>query len=257
MTTKKHSKLKHLLQIWPEGTVAVQKWLSNQTISNDLKSWYLKSGWLERIGTGAYIRTGDKVSWVGGLFAIQQYLNLHIHVAAKTALELRGQTQYLNLGANEKIILFGESAAKLPGWFSNNSVWKIHLDYFTPKLFSHIELGINMLEVNNINIKISSKERAIMEVLYLVPNHQTLEEAYSLMEGLTTLRPALVQQLLENCSSIRVKRLFMLFAENCNHSWYKHIKLNKIDFGKGKLVVAGGGNYHAKYRLSLPNIEKD
>jgi hypothetical protein len=39
------------------------------------------------------------------------------------------------------------------------------------------------------------------------------------MEGLNTLRPDLVQELLEKCSSVKVKRLFMHLAEQFQHPW--------------------------------------
>ncbi len=38
------------------------------------------------------------------------------------------------------------------------------------------------------------------------------------MEGLTTLRPRLIQSLLEQCRSVKVKRLFTVLAEACNHA---------------------------------------
>jgi len=49
-----------------------------------------------------------------------------------------------------------------------------------------------------------------MEVLYAVPQVDSYEEARLLMEGLITLRPRVVQSLLEKCASVKVKRLFML-----------------------------------------------
>ena len=40
---------------------------------------------------------------------------------------------------------------------------------------------------------ISTPELATMEMLYLIPNEQSFDEAMKIMEGLTTLRPQLVQ----------------------------------------------------------------
>lgn len=50
----------------------------------------------------------------------------------------------------------------------------------------------------------------MLELLYLVPKEQSLEEAKYLMEGLMTLRSKLLQTLLEQCQSIKVKRCFAL-----------------------------------------------
>ena len=74
------------------------------------------------------------------------------------------------------------------------------------------------------------------------------------MEGLTTLRPRVVQSLLENCVSVKVKRLFMLLAENCKHLGRK-VDLAKVDFGKGKRTLVKGGRFDPKYKITVPNTE--
>jgi len=53
-----------------------------------------------------------------------------------------------------------------------------------------------------------------------VPKRQSFGEALQVMESLTSLRPQIVQGLLENCTSIKTKRLFMHTAEQLNHAWY-------------------------------------
>jgi hypothetical protein len=72
------------------------------------------------------------------------------------------------------------------------------------------------------------------------------------MTGLLTLRPKLVQQLLESCSSIKVKRLFLLLAEELKLPWVKKLNLDKIDLGSGDRTLVKGGKLHPKYRLTLP-----
>ena len=114
------------------------------------------------------------------------------------------------------------------------------------------DLGLTKKELGSYSIKISSPERAIMEVLHLVPNKESYEESKLLMEGLITLRPALIQKLLENCRSIKVKRLFMHLAQACNLPWVKKINLDNIDFGKGKRVLCKGGYFDSKYQISVP-----
>jgi hypothetical protein len=59
----------------------------------------------------------------------------------------------------------------------------------------------------------SAPERAILECLLLAPERMDLVETYGLLENLRTLRPQLMQSLLEACSSVKVKRLFMFMAE--------------------------------------------
>jgi hypothetical protein len=69
------------------------------------------------------------------------------------------------------------------------------------------------------------------------------------MESLTSLRPQVVQKLLEGCNSVKTKRLFMHAAERANHSWLKHLDLSKVDFGSGRRTIHTGGRLDKKYDL--------
>ena len=53
------------------------------------------------------MKDGDHVSWEGALYALQQYLQLPIHVAAKTALEFQGAAHFIQSGKGQSVILFG------------------------------------------------------------------------------------------------------------------------------------------------------
>ena len=257
MTDKNKSKINQLMCAWQPGTVAVQPWLSQQGISPNLANWYLKSGWLEPVGRGAYRRPGDAVNWPGGLYALQKYLYKKVHVGAKSALELMGYGHYIRLGTKGNFYFFGEEHESLPAWFKDNSLWDITVKYFSTSLFANYQIGLIKKNINEIPIVISGLERAMMEALYLIPKHQSLDETYLLMQGLNNLRPKVVQELLENCRSIKVKRLFMHLAELHELPFLKHININNVDFGKGKRMIAGGGVYHTKYQLSLPRIREE
>ena len=69
----------------------------------------------------------------------------------------------------------------------------------------------------------------------------------------------LVQELLECCTSVKVKRLFMCLAEREGHAWVKKLDLSHVNFGHGKRVIGSGGKLNTKYNLSLPvhNTEED
>jgi len=79
-----------------------------------------------------------------------------------------------------------------------------------------------------------------------------LVEVYQIIEGLQTLRPSLVQELLENCKSIKVKRLFLYMAEKANLPVLKHLKMVKINVGSGDRTIVAEGEYVSKYGLTLP-----
>lgn len=248
------SKLNLLLRHWPRGTVTVSSWLAGQGIYRQLLDAYQKSSWVERIGYGAFIRAGDTVDWTGALYAMQEQLRLPIYVGGKTSLEISGYSQTIPLGAGRSVFLFGPNGQRVPKWFSARD-WKVKVCYTMTNLFhSHQEIGLTSKPVGDYHITLSSLERAIMEVLYFVPKSESFEEAASLVENLTmaTLRPNLVQKLLEDCNSVKVKRLFMYLAEANKFAWVDKIDLSKVDMGRGKRVIVKNGRYDAKYKITVP-----
>ncbi len=90
-----------------------------------------------------------------------------------------------------------------------------------------------------------------MECLHLAPSNYSLMDVYYIMEMLTTLRPKLVQQLLEECSSVKVKQLFMYMAEKSGHQWFKALDISKIDLGKGDRLITPGGKYVGRYGIII------
>lgn len=92
-----------------------------------------------------------------------------------------------------------------------------------------------------------------MECLYLAPKYQELSECYELMENMNDLHPHMVQNLLEHCSSIKVKRLFLCLAEHAGHAWYNFIDTQKIDLGRGKRSIVKNGHLDPKYQITIPH----
>ncbi len=76
-----------------------------------------------------------------------------------------------------------------------------------------------------------------------------------LMEGFTSARLAVVQELLEKCRSINVKRLFLWSSEEAGHDWFNRLDLSRIDLGKGKRQIYCGGRYDSKYMITVPDRE--
>lgn len=255
MTGEMGTKINKLLKQWPRGTVAVSSWLEKNGVYQQLANQYEKGGWLKKIGHGAYIQAGDQVEWFGGLFAIQNQLQLPIYPGGKTALQILGHTHFLPLGMGQRIMLFSPRGVKLPGWFKQFD-WGFRLQFMATRLFDKeaVSLGLTDKKLPNFTIRLSSPERAMMELLYLVPKAESFEESFLLMEGLTTLRPKLVQELLEKCHYVKVKRLFMVLAERANHSWVKKLDLSKVNFGTGDRMLIKGGRMDKKYRISVPEL---
>ena len=238
----------------PHGALLPSSWLSANGINSKLAWWYVKSGWLERVDSRAYIKVGDVVTWVGAVYSLQKLIQLPVHVGGKTALQLLGRAHYVPLGGIKKIFLFSEPKIKPPQWLTKNTYWEEEYVVVNRQLFRDEHLiGIVEREFKSLEISLSAPERAILEVMQLIPNHQSYDEALLLMENLTNLRPDVVQTLLQNCISIKAKRLFLHCADQCEHTWLEEIDLTKIELGKGKRKIAEGGVYYPKYQLSVPH----
>lgn len=249
MGTDKSSKINQLLSAQPPGTVMLSSWLVGKGYSHDLQQRYKKSHWLKSIGTGAFVRPHDKVGYEGAIYAIQEQGGLTIHPGGRTALSLLGKAHYLELSAS-RVVLFGGGGEKLPIWFTKND-WRVQISYHATA-FLPAELGLKEIELSNFSIKISGAMRAIMECLYLAPQKQELMECFELMEGLNNLVPKEVQTLLENCQSVKVKRLFLYLAEKADHAWFKQLDFAKVDLGKGKRSIVKNGVLVYKYGITVP-----
>jgi hypothetical protein len=101
-------------------------------------------------------------------------------------------------------------------------------------------------------LDVSSEERALCELLHDVPERETFHQVDMLMESASTLSPQRVQLLLEACRSIKVKRLFLWFAERHHHAWFSRLDGGRIDLGRGKRQLVAGGRYDAKYQITVP-----
>ena len=242
------SKINRVLQKWPTRTVATLRWLRSEGVDHRLADKYVQSGWLKRLGHGAYVRAGTtSVDWPGGVHALQTQLGLDVHPGAITAMELHGYAHYLALGGR-RVILFGKPGIKLPSWFMRHQ-WSQAVVLVTSGIFDKGNECTSILEVEGVKLAIATLERAAFEMMYLVPKRQSYEEALLVMESLTTLRPQVVQRLLENCTSVKTKRLFMHAAEQLGHSWLSHLDLSNVDFGSGRRSIHAGGRLDSKYDL--------
>lgn len=249
MTIHKETKINLLLQHWPSSAVMLTSWLEQYGVSRLLLAKYKKSKWVETVGKGAFKRTGDTVNWRGGVYAIQAQAKLPIHVGGLTAVSMQGAGHYIRF--KQVIQLFGQGAVTLPKWFRSYN-WGESIDYYRNTLWAESLGLLHHDEDKSLSIQISSLERAILECLYLAPTKMDLVECYHILEGAITLRPSVLQELLEKCSSIKVKRLFLYMAEKANHQWFQFIETKNINLGIGKRCLVRNGVYNAKYAITVP-----
>lgn len=243
------TKINHLLQSLPSGVVFLASWLEVKGYSRELQRRYVKTGWLKPIGRGALVREGQEVNWLGALYSIQNQTESRIHVGGRSALNLLGMAHYLELNT-KKIHLFAPRATYLPSWFREYN-WGVEFilnktDFLPP------DIGMSATEEKSFTVITSGPARALLECLFLSPDHFSLSECYNLMEGLTTLHPDEVQGLLERCKSVKVVRLFLYMAWKAKHAWIKHLDMSRINAGKGKRSIVKAGVYIPEYQITIP-----
>lgn len=249
MATENDTKLRKLFKVLQQGNVVTISLLESLGISDNLRQYYLESGWLQSLGRGAYKKPDDIIEWQGAVNAMQNQLDIKVHVGGLTALALNGSSHYFRL-SKESLYLFSPQRTKLPKWFTEYD-WSVEL-FHKPTSFLPENMGVKEMYVKEISINISTPERAMMECLHLAPHKIDLVECFQVFEGLVNLKPRLVTDLLSNCTSIKVKRLFLYMAEKANHQWFQFIKTDTIDLGNGKRMITKKGIYNAKYLISIP-----
>lgn len=250
------NRINQISQEWPRDVVATADWLQSKGIYRQLIDIYINSGWLERIGPGAYKRKGDTVNWSGGLYALQKLQRIPVHVGSKTALELHGLGHYIRMSDTQKIVLWKTPDVRVPSWFLNFN-WKADLQIRSATLFSELTDVLSKKQLEQVEITISPAERAILEYLYDIPKYEGIDEANYIMEGLSTLRPALLQKLLNSCTSVKVKRIFLYLAEHHDHPWFKRLDTSTITLGTGKREIVKGGKLNKKYQIVVPDLSRE
>jgi hypothetical protein len=210
---------------------------------------YVAGGWLESVGSGAFKRAGDAPTWQGALHAVQAQDSLAVHVGGLTALAAEGAGQFARLG-REPVWLFSAPSVRPPLWFRKHR-WPAELTHVTSKCLP-AGVAIRTRDFGGFSLLASAPERAILECLLLAPDRMDLVQTFGLIENLRTLRPKVMQTLLEACSSVKVKRLFMFMAERAALPVFARLDQGRIDLGRGARSLVSKGAYVAKYELVVP-----
>lgn len=247
-----------LEELVPEGFIVSRKWLkqeaglSNHAIDNLVKSEQLKLLW-----KGLYTRGITPPNWQSAVYALQHILQTDLIIGGLFALELKGFSHYLPHSKSVTIHLYGND--QLPTWVNEIVKNATFIKHNRTKLFAEMDrLQSEQYSTsipwkdNSGELKIATPERACLEMLDLVPKNISFEHADQLIQGMTTLSPRALQTLLEKCSSIKVKRLFLWFAKRNNYVWFTKLNLEKIDLGTGKRVIVKRGKLDKQFLITIP-----
>ena len=228
--------LKKALFNLPQGMPVSASHLKEFGISRQLAYRYVQSGWLKQLGYGYYLRMGDTLTETGAVASLQAN-GVNVHIGGKSALALKGFSHYLSMGG-ERLTLFGHGTRKLPEWFQNQfNVTLSNSLLFEEQNALEERLSVARLDNEAYAPFVAEPERAVLELLDLVPKQQTLGEARQIMEALQSLRSKKVQELLKACKKIKVKRLFWKIAQELNLPVVKKINPSEIDFGSKSVYI--------------------
>jgi hypothetical protein len=125
--------------------------------------------------------------------------------------------------------------------------------------FDFIRLNIFMnkgigLEKQN-EVILSSRELAFAEMAELVPKKVSYEEFYKTLELAPNLRSDVLQHVLENCTSIKAKKVFLAAADTLSYQWFKKLNLTKIKISDSVLQLVKNGVYNSKYKIYVGRID--
>jgi len=243
------TKINNIMKFSLQAGVMSTSWLESMGISRTEQGKYVKSGWLTRMATGIYRFSNDTPTLYGALASYEKQKGGHYRIGASAALELPGYSHYVTVG-KPLAYVFTPFDHRLPKWMTSYE-WERTLREFSSKVFDG-SIGVTQIEHEGLTLQVSTPELAIMECLLLAPEYYNLMDVYYLMEMLTTLRAGIVTKLLEQCSSFKVKRLFLYMAEKSKHTWFKRLDLANVTLGSGPRSLAKGGVKDAKYNLIIP-----
>lgn len=256
MATRLDNKLNRLQQDLPEGLLVDAGWLEEHGYSTALRSQYVRAGWLHSPARRVYRRSLAPLTWQQVVISLQALLDLPLAVGGRTALEQLGYAHYLTADMQE-VHLYGPKRA--PTWLADLPLdmtfrWHNSLRLFPGDIDAQPEPSPVMFSAAGMHmpIRYSSKERAVLELLDELPERESFHQVDALMEGMSDLSPRRLQKLLEACASVKVKRLFLFFADRHRHAWRSRLDLSRIHLGSGKRVHVKGGRLDPLYQITVP-----
>jgi hypothetical protein len=272
-----------LLTLVPESVPVTRQWLAQQGAGFDRHAVdnLIKSGQLVPLAQGVYMRPGTTPTWEGLVCFLQNVLKTDLTVGGLTALELRGLGHYVALSGKRVVHLYGKNL--LPHWvnrvlpgveFVRHKALMID-DRLDPVasgfVYDEYDTGLKKLYSRASSSEArptppgqnslwpftrSSPERAYLEILMDVPDNVSFEHADQLMQGLTTLSPRRLENLLRKTQNVKVRRLFYWLAERHQYAWFKKLPdpyaLDDLGLGAGNRVLAKGGKLDTTYKITVP-----
>ena len=213
--TNSNNLLRRLQNNVARGAPFDTRTLKELGISSALASYYVKSGWLKRLGRGVFAFPNAELDQELSIKVIAHSVR-DLHVGGKTALSRQGFRH--NIATRERIVLWGKDRARLPAWFTAEFPSR----YVSKQLFSSalpVGFGLQPLPEHPQGPLVAVPERAILELLSEIGQSEAIEETRHIFETLRSLRSDVLTTLLRHCQSVKVNRLCVKWAAEFGLPW--------------------------------------
>jgi len=242
-------------EVLQEGVLVDRAWLKQHGIEATAVDYYLRSNKIKAVAHGLYRKPGPPLKWQSILYSLT-LLGFDAHIGHISGVRYHGYSHYLELGKPQSLKVC--SNENLPLW-----VEKVETDQslvtMKQNLFSESSIGIveDSFGLWDWPIRYSSAERAFIELSSTIKTKEDVYQAKLMLEGAVNLRPTRLQLLLENCTSVKAKRVFLWLAKEVEHAWNKYIDISKINLGSGKRQIVPKGVLDTQFLITVPKIENE
>ena len=240
------------------GYLVNRQMLYSLGLSRPDVDYYLRSEYLVSVARGFYMRNNQyPLDWREVVASLYE-LGFVVHVGGATVISESGLDHFVSLkNERQEVSLF--SFQNLPTWLNSldDEITRKKFKFTLNKQSWLSNLPKSAYKVQRFgpwdrSIKYATLELALLEQLVEVKNEQDIVTLDRQMEGMASLSPNRLNQLLPVCTNVKAKRLFGWLADRHAHNWAKHINWDKIDCGSGKRSVVPGGRYNSKWKITMP-----
>lgn len=247
------TRINEIVSAWPKDSIITTSAIRRSGISNQLINRYVKSGWIERIGKGAYKFHGAEPDILSAVNALQEQSLKNVRIGGISAFNMQAHLYDAEKRDYEPLYIFGEGRERMPEWFIRYK-WK---ESFIYNSTGFLDIGINYflneIEHKGMIVKISSPELALFEMIMLINSEQSFYEVYEATERMKQVSSDKIQKLLESCGSVKVNRLVLFMLEENQKKCFKELGLSNVILGSGKRSIVKGGIYNSKYKITVPS----
>ena len=191
--------------------------------------------------------------WLKLIDILQNELNLDVYPGGYSAMVGWHHRHHSILNPLRER-LYGTDVYKVPKELLKGD-WQRKFNFYKNDFFPK-KLGIDKIKTRGYQLKIPSLERSLLEMVYDIDNRTTIDSVFVYFLDLPEINPKLFQQLLERCTSEKVKRFGLFLAEETFYDYFKEMDTTNIRLNlKENLDVTDGHrfpNHVPKYNIEVP-----